>query len=360
MHIEHISDLLPAIKGRPEFVVIDRGSYTAIDYLYQDETSFDDPRRLECRGIKFDADGRLIARPFRKFFNVGEKEQPQAINLARPHVVLDKLDGSMIHPAMIDGNLVLMTRKGHTDVAKKAEARFLWRGNYTDLMLRLLCDGLMPIFEYTGPENRIVVRYEMSAMTLLAVREIHSGTYMSYRDTAAIAHRHEVPHVGVLDLMPSVSDMAAFIAHTRDLQDAEGYVIRFADGHMLKMKGDDYLKRHRALDDFASKKKVAALVLQGFQDDIMPMLDPTDASELRVFATEVNAQVSAAAITVRETVLAHKDLDRKQFALEIAPQYPDWQRAALFKHLDGTDPDPVIRQMLGKRPELIDARWRGE
>jgi RNA ligase len=358
--IERIDDLLPAVRGRSDFVVINKGSYIAIDYVYQDQDTFSDPRRLECRGIKFASSGEIMARPLRKFFNLGEKQQPHEIDLSLAHVVLEKLDGSMIHPALVDGNLVLMTRKGVTDVAVKAAGRFLWQSNYSEMMLSLLRKGMTPIFEYTAPDNRIVLRYETPALTLLMVRETVTGEHMAFADARALADRHEVPHVGTLDAMPCISDIRAFMEHTRALEDAEGYVVHFDDGHMLKMKAEDYVRKHRALDDMASKKKVAALVLQGFEDDVIPMLDPADAAELREFSTDVNQQVAAVESKVREAVRLGNGIERKQFALEVAPQYPDWMRSALFKHLDGHDPALVIRAMLEKRPELIEAQWRGE
>ncbi len=87
--IHHIDDVLPHIAGRSEFVVAERDGYTAIDYNFALADTFDDPMRLECRGIKFDADGKILARPFQKFFNIGEREdtQPHLLDFSQPHAV---------------------------------------------------------------------------------------------------------------------------------------------------------------------------------------------------------------------------------------------------------------------------------
>ena len=111
MLIEHIDQVLPHIKDKPEFVVIDKGDYKVIDYVYVDKDSFDHPVAIECRGIKFSSDGSILSRPFAKFFNVGEKQQLNEIDLNLSHHLLHKLDGSMIHPAVINDQLVFMTRK---------------------------------------------------------------------------------------------------------------------------------------------------------------------------------------------------------------------------------------------------------
>jgi len=56
--------------------------------------------RRECRGLIFDAKtGELLSRRFHKFFNINEKEESMLENmtdLSGGHIILEKLDGSMI------------------------------------------------------------------------------------------------------------------------------------------------------------------------------------------------------------------------------------------------------------------------
>ena len=113
MWIKDLNQILPKIQGKDEFVVIDKDDYIVIDYVFQGPFTFDSPEALECRGIKFNKDGSILARPFQKFFNHGERGHE--LDSTRPHTVLEKLDGSMIHSAMLNDQIVLMTRKGITD-----------------------------------------------------------------------------------------------------------------------------------------------------------------------------------------------------------------------------------------------------
>ncbi|WP_299988122.1 hypothetical protein [uncultured Ruegeria sp.] len=62
--------------------------------------------------MKFDPNGKLIARPFHKFLSLGEKRPVQEEPWDVSHAVLDKLDGSMIHPAIAGDEMVFMTRMG--------------------------------------------------------------------------------------------------------------------------------------------------------------------------------------------------------------------------------------------------------
>ncbi len=227
MDIHNINQLLPLVEQKPEFVVLDKGDYQVIDYVYQDNDTFEYPELMECRGIKFCKDGLILARPFRKFFNYGERGADLPIH--RPHYITEKRDGSMIHPVKLERRLFLHTRKGHTDVAMQAE-RFVLsspRYNYQGLCLAAIEDGYTPIFEYTGPNNRIVLRYEEEALTLLAMRHMVSGYFVPRGLLTVWATGFNVPLVKEFG---PITNVDKFVHSVRSQVDAEGYVIYFDDG----------------------------------------------------------------------------------------------------------------------------------
>ena len=100
--IRELSDVLPAIEDRTNFVVSERPKYTVVCYRIMTPNSFDETPsgriRKECRGLIFDKDEKLISRPFHKFFNVNENDDSLAhkIDMSRPHVLQEKVDGSMV------------------------------------------------------------------------------------------------------------------------------------------------------------------------------------------------------------------------------------------------------------------------
>ena len=360
MKITHIGQLLPLIEDKPEFVLIDKGDYQVIDYVYMDNKTFDRPELMECRGIKFCRDGLILARPFRKFFNYGE--QGSDLPFHRPHVITDKLDGSMIHPVIIDGRLYMHTRKGHTDVAKKAERFILSSGRgYSEFCIRALKDGWTPIFEYVGPENRIVVRYDEEDLVLLAMRHTITGNIMGYFDLLESADAFDVPVVTPATA-PRLSK-EVFVEHARTLEDAEGYVVYFDNGYMVKIKADDYVLKHRALDDMNSKKKVVALCAQGFMDDVLPTLDEADRLDLLGFNDGVQAEItrySGTAMTLAQKVI-RGDMERKDFAAAMAEQdVPRWLIGVAFGIMDGKDPRKMVIDAVIKNPDLILTKWRGQ
>lgn len=67
------------------------------------------------------------------------------LDFTQPHVVMEKLDGSMIHPAIVSSDeVVFMTRMGHTDVARKAERHLT--PELSDICRGILMGGATPIF----------------------------------------------------------------------------------------------------------------------------------------------------------------------------------------------------------------------
>lgn len=346
MKIEHIDDVLPHVEGRPDFVVAKRDGYTAIDYVYCDAGTFDDPVRLECRGIKFAPDGTILARPFAKFFNIGEKDhtQPHLIDFNAPHTITEKLDGSMIHPAMVDGRVVFMTRMGRSDHAVTAERHL------TPAMERMcresLANGLTPIFEWTAPDNRIVVRYEESRLTLLAIRDTVWGTYSSPEDLKDWAAAAGV--AAVAQLWSNWTDCESFLAFARAVTGSEGFVVRFDSGLWLKAKGEDYVTKHRAKDSICLEKNALAVILGNGVDDVLPLLSLEDAADLTRFQSAVMSGVSESAKRIEAIVAAGAHLDQKTFAVDHLKDEAGIIRSMAFTTRAGKPAIDVVRETVLK------------
>ena len=365
MDITNINQLLPFVAQKPEFVVLDKGDYQVIDYVYQDQNTFDIPELMECRGIKFCPDGLILARPFRKFFNYGERGSDLPAH--RPHVITHKLDGSMIHPVLLTRRLFFHTRKGHTDVALKAERYVLSTPgiDYQGFCYEAITDQWTPIFEYTGPNNRIVLRYELEALTLVAMRHLITGEIIPREPMLSLANAYNVPVVPALK-MTLAGNVDSFVKHTRELVDAEGYVVYFDDGYMVKIKAEDYVLKHRALDDLGSKKKVVALCAQGFMDDVLPILSKADADELVAFNHDLQREISleldaSYALLTRYLDITAGDDSRKRFALKLnGINAPNHLRAAAFGLLDGKDARLILIKHFIRNFDMVSAKWRGE
>lgn len=339
--ITHINDVLPHVEGRKDFVVADKGDYTVIDYVFAGEDTFAHPARIECRGIKFAPDGSVLARPLHKFMNIGQTPDTQLdkIDFGRPHVIMDKLDGSMIHPAIVNGEVVFMTRMGRTDVARKAERHLT--DNIEMACRAMLNNHITPIFEWTAPDNRIVVRYDDSRLTLLAVRHNYTGAYRHADDAALWARDMGIPLVTHHD--PRHTSAADFLAYARAVQGAEGFVVRFDSGLWVKAKGDDYVLKHRAKDSILQEKNILALVLNGGLDDVLPMLDSDDHAAARQYALDVLSGIDRVADELERRVVDNSNMPQKEFALEFASGLPSTLQAPAYQIRRGANAHDVIR-----------------
>jgi RNA ligase len=235
----------------------DRHNGTVVyDYAYMDNHVFppigESPFAAlarELRGITFDArTGAVLSRPYQKFFNAGEREETLAVNLplADRHLVLEKLDGSMVHAfEQPNGGIAFATRWGVTKIAQQAFAFYEANdgSGHGRAALRDLIDaGLTPIFEWTSPDNIVVVRHETPTLTLTGLRWRDAGEQIPHGDLAEHARRLGVPLVRAFD---PVADWDAFAASAMAEIEGEGYVVRFANGHMVKVKNALYARVHK-------------------------------------------------------------------------------------------------------------------
>lgn len=323
--IEHGNDVIPIAENVKGFIIIEKPWFTVIDYVIVHEDSFTGERAAilrECRGIKFDnVTGKIMSRPFEKFFNVGEKPSTslEAIGDVVPVEVTLKLDGSMVHGALEPtGNVILMTRKGRTKEAIAAEA--LLSNADRDFIKREVKAGYTPIFEYTSPDNRIVVSYDEPRVTLLAVRHNVTGAYKPNPRTLAMEAGLE-PNVSLYEGLT----IKELLYEVRAWGEDEGIVAVLPDLTRVKIKADAYVLKHRAKDQLSREKDVLSLVIQGKEDDLLPLLDDDDKEALRRYAGDVR-RAFADSIEHVERFVANAKSDGTN-AKEFATEY-------VFKKLD--------------------------
>ena len=334
--ITNISDVLPAIEGRDEFVVAVKEGYTVINYNVMMADTFDCNIRRECRGIIFDSEtGEILRRPFHKFFNVNEREETQdhVVDLSRPHAILEKLDGSMIAPFIVNGKMIWGTKMGATDVAKPVEEFVKNHPMYADFALDALADGDIPIFEWCSRKQRIVLDYPEDRLILTGIRENVSGNYWTHTEMREYAEVFGIP---VVRQFEPQTDMKAFLEYVSGLEDLEGFIVRFDDGHMLKLKCHWYLQIHKAKEAILQDRNIVELILDNKLDDVKAHLPAEDRDRLSQFEFDFNIEVASTCMTIESILdgIAEDVIDRKTFALEIAPNFNQFMRAAVFSCWD--------------------------
>lgn len=373
--INHINDVIPHIEDWQEFKVMEKDWYTVINYMVAFDETFSLVRershynmkiRRECRGLIFDTEtGKLISRPYHKFFNVGEREETaiNKVNLYEPHVVLEKLDGSMIRPIPTKEGFRLATKAGITDVAMNAEVFIADKTNYREFILELIDDRKTPIFEWCSRKNRIVVDYPEDRLILTAIRNNENGSYVPYYKMVSTASYADIPVVKAVDGL-AVQDINLFVKQVREWDDGEGVVLRFDSGHMVKVKADDYVLRHKSKDAINQEKNVLQTILDDAVDDLVPLLTPEDAERVKEFQNAFWVSLEDVACNLAELFVIGntKYPEKKDFAVEfvqkiVLPKYAP----IMYAMKAGKGSEEVLIEMIGKslssQSKIDDSRW---
>lgn len=189
-----------------------------------------------ARGLVIDhGTKRVVATPFPKFFNHGERN---AAMPDEPFEVFDKLDGSL--GIVFFDDVASTWRVATKGSFTSAQAQWATERLAT-LNTASLEKGATYCFEIVYTANRIVVRYPWEGLALLAVYDADGREWPRcdvYHASVRLGSRVVNGYIyNTLDAM--VLAARTFAA------DREGFVVRFASGYRLKVKGDEYLRVHR-------------------------------------------------------------------------------------------------------------------
>jgi RNA ligase len=358
-YIENIRDVLPAIEGYDEFVVTDKGDYTVINYVVSKADTFgsgeltkEDLIRRECRGITFcSKTGDILARKYHKFFNVGEREEtlPDNIDITDPHVILDKMDGSMLVPVLINDKIEWHTKMGATDVAKQVEEFVALNPHYNEFARMYCRNGITLIFEWCSRKQQIILDYPEDQLVLTGARIMKTGAYFTYEGLVSATEDWDIP---VVDNFGTVFGLESFMEVAREQKDFEGYVIRFDNGQMLKIKTEWYVQIHKAKEKILQDRHVVGMILDNTLDDVKGFLSKEDLDSLNVFETKIVDAMENLARTAVQFVAERKKLDwiKKDFAIKATITH-SMDRALIFAIWDDNtmyNTRKVVEQMVRK------------
>jgi RNA ligase len=248
-----------------------------------------------CRGLILDASLNIVARPWEKFFNLGQIELP--IQFDDPVEVMDKADGSLgiLYPTakikfgrVVPDGYAISTR-GSFESDQARHGTETWRVKYGELIPE---PGYTLLFEIVYPANRIVLDYDgMDDLVLLGAVQNQSGYYISptiakhmFFKQSGEEQREYVEWPGpVVEVYNHKSISEAIGSMGR--KNKEGYVIR-SHNFMVKVKEPDYIELHRLvtnvspktvweqLKDGKTKTQIVSLFPDEFHAYVESMIEP--------------------------------------------------------------------------------------
>ena len=232
-------------------------------YNYSQSTQYEkhwDDVTLSCRGvITDDKTGKIIVKPFPKFFNYEELPATMIPWSNSDYVyVQEKMDGSLGILFNYKNEWILSTRGSFTsDQAIRG---------LEILKAKYILDAFEPsvayLCEIIYPENRIVVDYGKEKITFLGAAinrswnwkeggddELHWTTAQAYFKMSGIKKSDIVKTTQVFDLGPELYSTLKALNTANE----EGYVLRFFPSNLrVKIKFEDYCTLHRILTNVSS------------------------------------------------------------------------------------------------------------
>lgn len=317
-----LDEVKQIVANNPEFSLIEKDGYTVANYNVAFQETFPEvidretAIRRELRGLIF-VNGKVINRRFHKFFNLNEKEETKFENIdwTMPHVIMEKLDGSMVSPMFVNNKLIWGSKAGDTFVSEQVQDWFNEIDTKRVRAYHAIAQDFSPywtlIFEWVSNKNRIVVSYPESNLILTAIRDNNSGQYVEPSELMAIGKSYEIPVAKTWQ-----GDISKELEKTVNSETDEGIVIRFDNGHMIKVKSSWYLQLHKTKSFFEQEKDVARLFLSNTVDDLMAILSEDDQKRIDSYISTLMKKIYESASNIFKTLNSlPRDLTKKEYAL---------------------------------------------
>lgn len=199
---------------------------------------------LNTRGLVTDDQGNIVARPFKKFFNMEENKHTPTPDFN----VYEKLDGSLGVLFNYEGEWVLATRGSFT--SEQAVKGFEMLKNYD---YEKLHKGYTYLFEIIYNENRIVVKYDYEDLILLGMIETKTGYEVDlHGEGNDVRLKNLINNLGfkVVKKYDGIKDYTTLKGIIKDNE--EGFVVRFSNGDRMKVKGEEYLRLHKIMTNVST------------------------------------------------------------------------------------------------------------
>lgn len=299
----------------------------------QGERKFDD-YTVMCRGLITDPLGVVYARPFDKFFNWEEHESPELKDIPQNEtfVAYDKMDGSLGITYLTPKGYKLATRGSFmSDQALKGSEML----HHTELFK----PDMTYLFEIIYPENRIVLDYSgEEKLVFLGARSIETGEVFTPDWFPDITSVYESPMV--------ITDYS----NSRD--NAEGVVIYFKSGFMVKVKYEEYVRLHRLVTG-VTKRRIWDLLRNGESvDELLERVPEEFEKWVRSTIDDLMGQFYEMKKNAENVLVKVVPMDNRKDQAMYINTYPQELRGIVFAMLDRKPIEPIIWRLLKPKHEV--------
>lgn len=251
--------------------------YKVVTFNYRFIPNFNEPfvgsdvSGHELRGISFvfNTDGTLFERfpLLDKNFNINQVAETQYDLLKDLEIneITFKEDGSVISFVKLPNGDFVAKTKNSFESSQSGIAQEIYEKdkNLRNLISELYDKRLVPIFEYTSPNNHVVLQYNKESLILLKVRNMDTGEYIN-------VDNFRNKDVKVVDKFNFTGTLEELMTLTKGTENIEGYIVEFKNGMMVKLKTEWYCARHNLYTGLLVQlNSIACLIIDDEIDDIM-------------------------------------------------------------------------------------------
>jgi RNA ligase len=276
---------------------------------------------LSCRGLVVDKDNQILSRCFKKFFNYHEvKSYVDSLLPNLNYSIYEKIDGSLGISYFVNNNFYIATR-GSFDSSQAIRANKILENKNIKLD-----KNLTYLFEIVYPENTIVVNYgQKEDLVLLSVIETSTNKEIDiHENNFGFNTCKKINCNSIYEL-------------DKNLNNFEGYVVKFENNYRFKIKLDEYVRLHKILFGVSSRDiwsclaSGSGLQLEGVPDEIFKWIREVEQSILSNYKKVESL--------CKKDFSSIKNKDRKDFALKaLKCSHP----SVLFRMYDNKPYDNIV------------------
>lgn len=354
------------IKGHPEdnnVVILNYTDLTTYERRWNKYTMSARGLILDLTDVNDNGKIYILAKPFGKFFNYGEnKDYEKDIDFSDIESITEKMDGSLGISYFFNGEIRFATR-GSFNSDQAIKATEMWRNKYADKFnwIGYINFPYTMLVEIIYPQNRVVVDYKgMKDLVMLGITNLSI-----MKDEPLSVVKNLASNLGMPVTKEYRYDLHKLLKMKKTISaNKEGWIIKFGNGKRLKIKGDEYLKVHKAIYGLSDKAKVKAWAENSI-DELIKSIPEEFREEIEELKRNLDIQLeitksilSTIYIHTKEYTNASKE-NRKDFAKMVNQAINPEYRKFMFVMLDNNDelPDKMVREHIFKNYEHYLSTW---
>jgi T4 RnlA family RNA ligase len=291
----------------------------------------------EMRGLTFvfNNDGSIFKRYIllEKFFNINQVEESlySVVKNYKIKYINNKEDGSIATFIKLpNGEIIGKSKLGFDNMQANAINDIYKNNSYIKTFVNWSLDNdIIPIFEYVGPNNKIVLQYYNEELILTRLRKNSTGEYLNINE-----YLDKIDNIKIAVYENNDKSWEELIEFISNQTNKEGSVITAEDNNgnirLYKIKTLEYLSLHGLLtEDLYKENMIISYILDDTIDDILSKIPQTEIDALNrinkiiyIVKKEINDKVIDIEISYNNFIKS--GLSRKDYAISNRKSNPNF------------------------------------